>query len=57
VYLVSECILVYDGFGYGGSGGGDAHVFLTRHGRAKIKVFEIEGGKAGARSGDYAVEE
>jgi hypothetical protein len=53
VCFISEYMLVYDGFRDGGEG--NAHVLFRRHRRAQIKVFEIEGGEAGAWSRYYAV--
>jgi hypothetical protein len=55
VCFVIECILVFDGLRDGGEE--NAHVFFERHRCAEIKVFEIEGGEAGAGSRDDAVYE
>jgi hypothetical protein len=52
---VHEIVLGNDGLGNGGDD--NTHVFFAGHGRTQVEIFEVEGGEAGARSGNDAVEE
>jgi hypothetical protein len=47
--------LVYDELKNGGQG--NSHEFFAHHGCSEIKILKIEGGKAGARGRDDAVQE